>query len=250
MTDIRNLYVVQANELIRQTNWAMNKVPLKLLKALVACIDTNSPPENNTITVRKSQFVRLLDENKTNYDYLKQKMKELITAVKIEDDDNHQIFVSLVNRIDWEKNTDNVSVTFSPELMPFLIVSSKFLKYSAELIPQFKSKYGLILFENLYSKAMQYGYGTYIMTVDEIRWITGTVKSYKNFDNFDQRVLKTALKDINSMNSPILVDYEKIKTGRKVTAIKFKTRPRTSYREHYFEIVERPEWLERERFKD
>ena len=88
--ELKNNHVVQANELVRQTNWTMSKTPLKLFKALVASIDTTRPPEDGTITVKKADLVRFFDGNLTNYDYLKAKLRELITAVKVIDDEKRQ----------------------------------------------------------------------------------------------------------------------------------------------------------------
>lgn len=236
-------YVVQANELVRQTNWTMNKTPLKLFKALVASIDTARPPENNTITVKKADLVRFFDGGMSNYDYLKEQLQELITAVKVVDDEKRQVFVSLVSEIIWEKTTDKVSVVFSPKLMPYLIVSSHFLKYSAELLPQFRSKYGLILFEALYSRALQFGFESFIISVDELRWITGTTDSHPGFDRFYPQVIQTAIDDINKADTPIMVQADKLKHGRTVDQIRFKVRRRTSCTERTYEGVARPEWL-------
>lgn len=144
----------------------------------------------------------------------------------------------------WEKETDDVSVVFSSRVWPYLVVSSHFLKYSAELLPQFRSKYGLILFEFLYSKACQYGYGSFIVSVDEIRWITGTTDTHPRFERFFSQVVQLAVDDINkNVISPIMVSAEKVKDGKKVGFIKFKVRNRTSYAEKDFRGVVRPKWL-------
>lgn len=42
------------------------------------------------------------------------------------------------------------------------------------------------------------------------------------------------------------MDYEKVKVGRRIQAIDFKIRRRTSYKENEFETIENPEWLNRE----
>ena len=243
MEKLNSLQVVQANELIRQTNWQLSKTPIKLFKTLVSCLDTENPPSDNTVTVEKRQLVKLLDTDLTNYYYLKQQLKILITSVKVLDSDEVEHYCALVTDIIWEKNNDFVSVTFHKDVMPYLLVSSNFLKYPVEIIPQFNSKYGLILFENLYSREKQYHFGNYNIPVSELRWITGTTEQYKSWVNFENRVIKTAVNDINNVNAPILVKYRKIKQGRSINSLQFYVRKRTSIFENDFDNVYRPEWL-------
>ena len=235
---LNELTVVQANDFIQQTNWVMDKVPLKLFKALVAAIDTSNPPKDNTVRISKQELVKLLDTPATNYTYLKRRLKQLITAVMVEDSELHEVYVALVSKITWEKDSDEVSVKFDEAVMPYLIgLRSRFLQYPAANINQFKSKYGLILYEYLLSKERQYQFGTYGMSVDELRKLTGTEKTHIDFRNFDKFVLQAAEEDINQAGVEILVKYEKAKRGRKITHINFYVRARNSYRDTEFDVI-------------
>ena len=243
MTEINEMTVVQANDLIRQTNWVMDKVPLKLFKALVAMIDTNNPPKDNTVTVSKKELVELLDEGGTNYDYLKFKIRKLQTSVRIADDKHNERYVSLVTDVYWGKDHDDISVKFHQDIMPFLIVTSRFLKYPAADLPRFKSKYGLILFEQLLSREHQYHSGQYIISVSELRWITGTDGVHKDFRNFEKKVIKTGIDDLNNAGVEILAKYRKIRKGHVISEIEFTVRKRTSYKEKSYEDVIHPSVL-------
>lgn len=235
---LKELTVVQANDFIQQTNWVMDKVPLKLFKALIAAIDTSNPPKDNTVRISKQELVKLLDTPATNYTYLKRRLKQLITAVMVEDTDQHEIYVALVSKINWEKDSDEVSVKFDEAVMPYLIgLKSRFLQYPAANINQFKSKYGLILYEYLLSKERQYQFGTYGMSIDEIRKLTGTEKTHLDFRNFDKFVLQAGIEDINQAGVEILVKYEKVKYSRKVTHINFHVRFRNSYKDIDFNVI-------------
>lgn len=253
MKTLNELTVVQANDFIQQTNWAMDKVPLKLFKALIAAIDTSNPPKDNTVVVSKAELIRLLDTSGHNYVYLKRRMRQLVTAVKVDGDDNEEHYVALVQDIYWKIDSDEVRVKFHEAVMPYLIgLKSRFLQYPAANINQFKSKYGLIIYEYLLSKERQYSFGTYGMSIDEIRKLTGTEKLYTDFRNFDQKVLQTATEDINQAGVEILVKYEKVKRGRKITHINFYVRARNSYRDTEFDVINvRPdqikEYMKREK---
>ncbi|WP_314939822.1 replication initiation protein [Parvimonas micra] len=250
---LNELTVVQANDFIQQTNWAMDKVPLKLFKALIAAIDIKNPPKENTIVVSKSELIKLLDTSGHNYVYLKRRMRQLVTAVKVDGDDDEERYVALVQDIYWKIDSDEVRVKFHEAVMPYLIgLKSRFLQYPAANINQFKSKYGLILYEYLLSKERQYNFGVYGMAVDEIRQLTGTEKTYSMFRDFDKKVIQTATEDINQAGVEILVKNEKVKRGRKIVSVNFYVRARNSYRDTEFDVINvRPdqikEYMKREK---
>ena len=115
---LNELTVVQANDFIQQTNWAMDKVPLKLFKALIAAIDIKNPPKNNTVVVSKAELIKLLDTSGHNYVYLKRRMRQLVTAVKVDGSDDEERYVALVQDIYWKIDSDEVRVTFHEAVMP------------------------------------------------------------------------------------------------------------------------------------
>lgn len=128
------------------------------------------------------------------------------------------------DRFRWSK------VKFHEAVMPYLIgLKSRLLQYPAANINQFKSKYGLILYEYLLSKERQYQFGSYKMSVDEIRKLTGTEKTYLMFRDFDKKVIQTATEDLNQAVVEIPVKNKKVKRGRKITHINFYVRARNSY---------------------
>jgi plasmid replication initiation protein len=181
---LENKKIVQANSLVRQTNWKLNKTPLKLFKACIAAIDTSNPPKDNTVVMHKSDLIQLIDGDESkNHVYLKNQLRSLITSVKIEEDEKQEIFVALVNKIEWKKDSDIVKVRFDEAVMPYLIdLHERFLEYPADVIPQFDSKYGLIIYESLLSNWKQYADSNeFTYDVDTIRYITGTEKSMELF---------------------------------------------------------------------
>ena len=234
MNYLENKKIVQANSLVRQTNWKLNKTPLKLFKACIAAIDTSNPPKDNTVVMHKSDLIQLIDGDESkNHVYLKNQLRSLITSVKIEEDDKHEIYTALVSKIEWEKESDIVKVKFDEAVMPYLIdLHERFLEYPADVIPQFDSKYGLIIYESLLSNWKQYtDSNEFTYDVDTIRYITGTEKKYSDFRNFEKRVLKSAVEDINHMQGEFLVKYEKIRHGRSIEKVKFIIVKRTSWKQ-------------------
>lgn len=227
--------VVQSNDLVTQTNWVMNKVPLKIFKAVVAAIDTLNPPEDNIIIISKKELIKVVDGDSQNYDYLKKEIRKLSTSVKVYSDDQKEKYVALMTDLIWEKESDVIKVKFHNDVMKYLLTKKDFLKYSASFLPMFKSKYGLILYENILSDHKKYHSGQYTLTIDKLRWVTGTIKLHKDFRNFEKHVIRPAVNDINQANVEILLKYEKIKSGRNVKAIKFYVADRQSYQNKTYE---------------
>ena len=239
---LEDLKVVQANEFIQQTNWELNKIPMKIFKALIAEIDTRNPPENDTVSISKTELVKLLDDQETHHNFLKNKIRDLErTSVRVLNNQHRENYVPLVIDFTWEKEIDMVSVQFHPKVMPYLLVSTRFLQYPAADLTRFKSKYGLVLYEQLLSRQKQTGEMQFILTVEYLKWVTGTEKTngekpqYKQFGNWERRVLQSGVDDLNAAGVSFLVKYTKNKKGREIKSITFSCTPRMSWRDTTYE---------------
>ena len=236
MSDFKDTnMVVQSNNLIQQTNWKLNQVPLKILKACISCIDTKHP--TNNVSLRKNQLLQFIDSKESeNYSYLKKKCNELITAVKVYDDYKKEIYVALVQKIEWEKDSEHVHFTFSSDLMPFLInLKSNFLQYQVSNLNCFSSKYSLIIYEYLLSmKRRTQEINHFYISVEELRRLTGTEKKLKTIAHLEEKILKVAMSEINNNPLEIIIKYEKIKVGRKIEEVKFSVRIRKSHDENSY----------------
>ena len=232
--------VVQANSLIRQANWNMKAVPLKVFKVLISCIDTKNPPKDNKVTITKKELNDLLGSEVSDGSYPQLKKAVLSLQQQIVElrlDESKIMTLSIAPYVTWDHESDLISVEFGRNLMPYLIeLKEKFTQYPVANLTAFSSKYGLILYEWLKSeeyKTMDRDQN--VIEIDDLRRLTGTVKKYADFRNFEKKVLKAAVKDINDSALEFLVSYDKVKVGRSITAIRFKTRPRQSYKEKTFD---------------
>jgi plasmid replication initiation protein len=118
-----------------------------------------------------------------------------------------------------------------PKLRPFLLeVKEKFLKYKLENILPLKSSYVIRLYEILKDWLEMYvRYGNKaekILKVEELREILEIPKSYPygGSSGIKQRILEKAKSELEKYTD-VIFDYEEIKTGRKVTHLKFIIRP-------------------------
>lgn len=220
--------VVQSNKLIQQSNNEMNPIPLKIFKVLISCIDTNHPKKEVVLT--KNDLVNFISgENSPNYSYIKSSLKEIMrTVVKIQDDPDHEILITIMQKIDWNKKTEDITCTFHEDILPFLVeLKERFTQYPVTNLMCLKTKYGIILYEliksNTYIKPNGFQYHRFFMEVNDLRKRMGTGKKYPVFKDFEKYVLKVAVDEINKNSGELKlkVDYEKVKVGRSVRTIRF-----------------------------
>lgn len=241
MSEDKKYNVVQANQFIRETSWTLKKDSIKIFKLLISRIDTKNPPKDNTVYLTKKEILNVITDYESKsldkYTYARNRIKELITGVKVYDDDEHEIYTALVQKIDWNKKKELVSVQFSDEVMKYLLVITQFLAYNVDNIRGFRSKYGILFYEYLYSEYKQYKENTFIVSVKKLRHLTATEKKHPRFMNWEKWVLQAGIDDLNRAGVEILAKYEKVKTGKEISEIKFYLRERTSYKETRFEEV-------------
>jgi hypothetical protein len=125
-------------------------------------------------------------------------------------------------------NEGEVRFMIYPKLRPFLLeVKEKYLKYKLENILSLKSGYVIRLYEILKDwLELNARYGNKaekIISLKELREIMEIPRSYV-YGMLKKRILEKAKKEL-SENTDIIFDYEEIKSGRKVTHLKFFIRP-------------------------
>ncbi|WP_273730891.1 RepB family plasmid replication initiator protein [Leuconostoc mesenteroides] len=224
LNDLSKRKVVEHNSLITSIA-KMDKTPLKMFELAVSLIDTDNPPQDQTVYLSK---------------------KELFAFFKVDDNDKHSRFkqdkgfkfVSIVPipYVEWTDYHDEVLIRFSPEIMPYLInLKTNFTQHALSEISELNSKYAVILYRWLSMNYNQYehysvkggrreeqveNYRNPTIGMRDLREMTDTVKDYQRIDNFEKRVLKAGLDEINSYTS-FNVTYEKVKKGRSIDSIVF-----------------------------
>jgi plasmid replication initiation protein len=77
------------------------------------------------------------------------------------------------------------------------------------------------------------------MKITELRECCGiSAEQYKKFNNIKQKILDASKKEINA-KTDLLIDYEEIKTSRKITSIKFIIKKNPDYGLTEFEKAQR-----------
>lgn len=233
--------VVEHNSLITSIA-KMEKTPLKMFELAVSCIDTENPPKDNTIYLSKADlfsFFKVDDSNR--YSRFKQAVetmqKQAFFKIQEKKDKGFK-FINIVPipYVEWNDYNDEVIIRFDQAIMPYLVnLKKNFTQHALSDLAELNSKYSLILYRWLSMNYNQYehysvkggrrveqveSYSNPSISMQELRTLTDTVNEYKDFRNFEKRILKNSIEEITEHTS-FDVTYDKIKKGRSIDSIVF-----------------------------
>ena len=223
----RENYVVQANELISGKQ-ALKLNSAKLIRsAIMQVVKEDQELKPYIVTVK--DLSDLLEVSASN---LYRDIEDIIKDIR-----ENPVFIKRINgsKVSWieipwysrcEYHSDvGIALKLNPELKPFLInLKSHYTQYMLGEILAMKSVYAIRIFELIQSKIMcKYvpaGGCHLTISVQEIRECCDCVDKYPAFGNFKDRVLDTAIKEIERV-STYEVEMKYLKENRRVVAIEF-----------------------------
>jgi plasmid replication initiation protein len=230
---------VQSNDLIRSV-WSLDSVGLKIFEMAVSCIDTvTSSKVDNVVYLSKKAIFNMFsatDENRyTRFQqHLKNLQKQVVTVRNFETDKITQIVPIPTISYGVKDDDDLIKFEFNNHIMPYLVeLKRNYTSYQIENIRNMTSRYSILMYK--FIKMNAFKGNSVIVSVDEYRRYTDTQKRYKIFSDWEKRVITDAMNDLNGARTDIVMTYEKIKSGRKINAIRLKWRDRTSYNDINFE---------------
>ena len=91
------------------------------------------------------------------------------------------------------------------------------------------------MYEQLLSRQKQFDGHQFTLTVNELKWVTDTKDGYKQFGNWERRVLQAGVDDLNAAGVSFLVKYTKNLRGRQYYSITFSCVERQSWRDTTYE---------------
>lgn len=213
-----NYLVTKANTLIT-SNYDLSLEEQRIILTLASTVQPNDE-DFKPYKFKISDFMELLGvEDKSKYSVIPKVTKELMKKVFEIENGNKITQISWLSSAEYEKGTGIVELEFSPKLKPFMLGLKEFYtSYRLKNILELKGKYSIRMYEILKSNEFKRGAE---ITVDGLRKILKADKdSYKVYQNFKNRIIIQAQKELKE-KTDIKFDFEEIKTGRKVTSIKF-----------------------------
>ena len=143
--------------------------------------------------------------------------------IYIQKEDGSWEFLVLVPTAKYIAKTGTVLMRLNEDAKPYLLqLRDMFTSFELSNILNLKSKYSIRIYQLMKSHSYR---KELIITLDDLKYRLSLddkkQKSYRLFSNVSERVLKPAMREIND-KTDITIDYEAIKQGRKIYALRFK----------------------------
>lgn len=182
-----------------------------------------SDDDNYTYQIPISKYMEIYEVSKTNvYRDLKKAVDTFHkdSGFFIRDKNlDKEIYVYWFSSIEYDNKNKVITVELSNKLKNVFLEIKKRIYYDIRYTLNFKS---------VYSKRMYYLLKAYedikirYITLEELKIKLDCVNSYKTYGEFNRKVLKVAMEEINSTNkSDIYITCKEDKTGRKVIGFTF-----------------------------
>lgn len=236
-----NRIVSEHNDLIRSTA-NMTSLSLKLFEIAVSAMDSREKQPSHEVRINKEQIYNALGIKGTSKN--QQLSKALNTLRKssnfeITTEQNgeiHDIGITPVYYADNNYSSDYAVIRFAPEILPFITdLKKNFTQYQLNDILHLKNKYAVSMYRWFTMNYRQYEY--YVssgkrredqiekyanpeITLEELRKLTGTEKKYSAFYDVRRYIIDPICNEITK-HTKYNITYDRIKSGRKVVAIKF-----------------------------
>ena len=208
--------IVKHNEIV-EGRYNLTLTEAKIVAKLTSLIKKDDDDfQSYKFTAKELLKDLKIDEN--NYKDLKIAVDRLMTRIISIKTENSELKTTFLSSAEYFKNS-TIELSFDKKLKPYLLqLKTNFTKYHLENILNLKSFYAI----RIYELCKQYeNIKERIIEISELKTILGIEKTkYKLYGHFKNKVLEIAEREINE-KTDILIQIEEIKTGRKITAIKF-----------------------------
>ncbi|MBM7835627.1 replication initiation protein [Clostridium sardiniense] len=215
----KNNLVSKSNDLINQ-KYDLSLNEQKIILTLASMVQ----PNDNNFKIYKMEIKDLADLFEIKDKSIYRKIREIIKNLKnkgftIERENGNILDINWLSSAEYFTGKGYVELELSSKLRPYLLQLKKiYTSYKLENILSLKSKYSIRIYEILKSNEFK---KEIIIDLLEIKdKLCVNEKSYDIYQNFKNRVIIKSQKELKE-KTDIEFEFEEIKTGRKVTALKF-----------------------------
>ena len=216
----KNYLVTKSNYFIMNSSYDLSLEEQKIILTLASMVqptDEEFKPYNFKI----ADFMKLLGvDTKTKYTEIPKITKELMKKVFEIEEGNTIIQTAWLSGVRYERGSGMVTLKFNPDLKPYLIkLNNVFTQYKLTNILSMRSKYSIRMYEILKANEFKKQKCMDIL-VEELRKLLKADKVYPLYNDFKRFVIERTQKELKKL-SDINFEFEEIKTGRKVTSLRF-----------------------------
>ena len=221
--------VVRKSETIVKARYRLSPLAIKFISVVIANLK-RSDDLNQEYIVKVKDFQELTGQKtKRIYELIDEALENLLTnpiTIPLGDEKNTILKANWVSGATYNKG--EVRFMIYPKLRPFLLeFKEKYLTYEIENILSLRGDYTVRMYEilkNWLETNKRYGRKKVerIISVSELREILEVTKGYPygGSSGVKTRIIEKAKQELTE-KTDITFEYEEIKTGRKVTHIKF-----------------------------
>jgi plasmid replication initiation protein len=214
----KDYIVTKSNKLIN-CDYNLSLQEQKIILTLASMVQPQDT-EFKEYEFKIKDFIQLLGlKTQTKYTELPKITKELKKKVFEIKEGKDLIQVSWLGGVRYKTGEGILILSLDKGLKPYMLGLKEFyISYKLENVLSLKSKYSIRLYEvlksNLFKKCIE-------VEIVELKKMLGVnEKSYNVYQNLKNKVIITAQKELNKITD-IKFEFEEIKTGRKVTSLKF-----------------------------
>ena len=218
--------IIKKPENLVKARYKLSPLAIKFLSTIIANLK-RSDDVNEEYVIRVQDFKELTGQKtKRIYELIEEALEDLLKnplKIPLDKEQTKFLMTNWVSSAIYDAG--QVSFLIDKRLKPFLLeVKEKFLKYRLENILPLRSSYSIRLYEILKDwLELNKRYGNQaekIIKVDELREMLEVPKSYR-YNDIKRQILNKTQQELKK-HTDIEFEFEEIKTGRKVTHIKFK----------------------------
>lgn len=215
--------VVQSNALV-ESYYKLSLNPQKLLRLMLSKITpTENELEKRFFTMSLEETKNIIESQDKNFiNYIRGCGKQLIeSCVEVKRSKNGFLLATWCASFEWIPAKDCFEFEFSSKLQTELIkLLREFVSYELKNISGLRSQYSIRLYE-LLRQYLNTDLKERIIGLDELKAMLGIEKKqYERLNDFKRYVLEVAKKEL-PRKTDIAFTYMPLKTGRKVTSIRF-----------------------------
>lgn len=224
LTKKKGYLVVKGNDLIQRNRFELSLMEQKTVAYICSMIKPIDSGFQSEYEFKIRDYCKICDidyDNGANYAYVKETLKKLRDrSMWMTLEDGSETVVGWLDRVTTNKKSGLAHIRIDDRLITYLFdLKQQFTQYQLYNILGMKSAFSVRIYELMKSYSFRH---TIIFELNELKELLMVehVKSYVNYKDFRVKVLEKAQTEINELTD-INIEFEPIKTGRKVTSIKF-----------------------------
>lgn len=218
--------VVKGNDLIQKNRFELSLTEQKTVAYICSMIQPMQKSESGfqleyEFNIR--EYCKICDiayDSGKNYTFVKDTLKKLSDRSMWLTFGDEEVLCRWLAKVKTNKRSGIAHIKLDEDLAPYLFdLKQQFTQYQLYNVLGMKSAFSVRIYELMKSYSFRH---TITFEIEELKKLlmVEDVKSYNRFPDFRRFVLEKAQSEINELTD-INMSFEPIKTGRKVTSIKF-----------------------------